>query len=279
MTTERETFAGTTLVDNAPIWVRLNEVGFTYPNGTRAIVDTTIDVPEGAIVGIVGPSGCGKSSLLSLVSGITEPTAGEITFSDDPHRDGARHSMSMVFQKDTLLPWLTVEQNVRMFQRYNRVDNRRFSTLVTELLELGGLTAFADAYPYQLSGGMRRRVAFLTAMAAQPRGLLLDEPFSALDEPTRIAIHQDVLNIVRRAGTSVLLVTHDLSEAASLCDQVIIMSSHPGTVAARFDVPFGPQRDVLNLRQEPEFQKLVGALWAELSRQIDQVRADKEAAL
>ncbi len=243
-------------------WVRLEDVTFSYPNGTQAIGRTSFEIAEGSIVGIVGPSGCGKSSLLSLLSGINEPTSGRVVFSDDPAGSGARrHPMSMVFQKDTLLPWLTVEQNVQMYQRFTKRRRRGSNDLVDELLELASLTAFRGAYPYQLSGGMRRRVAFLTAMAAEPRGLLLDEP-------TRLAIHQDVLDIIRRQGTTVVLVTHDLAEAISLCDEVLILTNRPGTIAARHEVPFGRERDVLGLRQRADFLELTGELWTELSRQI-----------
>jgi ABC-type nitrate/sulfonate/bicarbonate transport system ATPase subunit len=138
-----------------------------------------------------------------------------------------------------------------------------------ELLAMAGLEGFEKAYPYELSGGMRRRVAFITAMAAQPRLLLLDEPFSSLDEPTRVAIHQDVLEIVRRLGTSVVLVTHDLAEAASLCDRILILTARPGRVAVECDVPFGPERDMLALREQPDFLALNGRLWHDLSRQIE----------
>lgn len=253
--------------DSIAPWVSLEDVTFSYPNGTQAIGRTSFDIAEGSVVGIVGPSGCGKSSLLSLLSGINEPTSGRVAFTDDPAGNG-RHPMSMVFQKDTLLPWLTVEQNVQMYQRFNKKRGGRSNELVDELLELASLTSFRRAYPYQLSGGMRRRVAFLTAMAAEPRGLLLDEPFSALDEPTRLAIHQDVLDIIRRQGTTCVLVTHDLAEAISLCDEVLILTNRPGTIAARHEVPFGRDRDVLGLRQKDDFLQLTGELWTELSRQI-----------
>lgn len=259
-------------------WVTLDKVSFSYPNGTQAIAETSLEIPEGRIVGIVGPSGCGKSSMLSLLSGINEPTTGRVAFTDDPAGPGARHPMSMVFQKDTLLPWLTVEQNVRMYQRFTRKKGKDFDGLVAELLELGHLTQARSLFPYQLSGGMRRRVAFLTAMAASPRGLLLDEPFSALDEPTRLAIHQDVLEIVRKLGSTVVLVTHDLAEAISLCDEVIILTNRPGTIAARHTIPFGQQRDVLALRQQSDFQQLTGDLWSELSRQIKRSQAQEEVA-
>jgi NitT/TauT family transport system ATP-binding protein len=250
----------------APL-VEIDDVSFTYPTGTHALDRVTLAVPAGRIVGIVGPSGCGKSSLLAVLAGIRKPTSGRLVWHVDP--GDKRHPISMVFQKDTLLPWLTVEGNVRLFYKLNRSRKNGADERVEELLKLAGLVDFRGAHPYQLSGGMRRRVAFIAAMAAVPRLLLLDEPFSSLDEPTRVAIHQDVLNIVRKTDTTVILVTHDLAEAVSLCDEVVILTSRPGRIATRHAIPFGRDRDVLPLRQNEEFLALYGRLWHDLSIQIE----------
>jgi NitT/TauT family transport system ATP-binding protein len=238
-----------------------------YPNGTQALDRISFDIEEGRVLAICGPSGCGKSSLLAVLAGIRNATGGRIEWSDDL-AGGARHPTSMVFQKDTVLPWLTVEQNVRLFHTLNRERRSEAKTVVPELLEMAGLSGFAGAYPYQLSGGMRRRVAFITAMAAQPRLLLLDEPFSSLDEPTRVAIHQDVIEIIKRLGTTVVLVTHDLAEAVSLSDRVLILTHRPARLAADHEIPFGSDRTVLELRQQPDFLDLYGTLWHDLSLQI-----------
>lgn len=246
--------------------VKVEHVSFSYPNGTEALRDLSLEVEPGQIVGIVGPSGCGKSSLLALLAQFTRSTAGQIVWSKD--LDPKRHKLSMVFQKDTLLPWLTVEENIHLFRTLNRRRAVDLGAPVDELLALAGLADFRRAYPYQLSGGMRRRTAFVSAMAAMPELLLLDEPFSALDEPTRIAIHQDVLEIVRRHDTSVILVTHDLAEAATICDEILVLSARPARVVSRFKVPFPRNREVLGLRQTPEFLELYGDLWHELSVQI-----------
>lgn len=256
----------------APL-VSLDEVSFTYPNGTQAIGEVSLAVRPGEIVGIVGPSGCGKSSLLSLLAEFGRPTSGVVTWPEGEHSD--RHRLSMVFQKDTLLPWLTVEDNVKLFQTLNRRRAVEKADIVDELIGLAGLDDFRTSYPYQLSGGMRRRTAFISAMAATPRLLLLDEPFSSLDEPTRIAIHQDVLNIVHRLDTAVLLVTHDLGEAATLCDRVIVLTARPARIASSHDVEFGTERDVLALRQDPAFLDLYGRLWHDLSEQIARSRTPR----
>ena len=245
----------------------IEDVSFTYPSGTQALAGVSLDVHPGQVIGIVGPSGCGKSSLLALLAGIRKPTAGRVRWNVEPGDN--RHPISMVFQKDTLLPWLTVEGNVRLFFKLNRSRRAGTDERIEELLKLAGLADFRRAYPYQLSGGMRRRVAFITAMAAMPRLLLLDEPFSSLDEPTRVAIHQDVLRIVRRTHTTVILVTHDLAEAVSLCHDVVILTARPGRVATRHAIPFGEERDVLALRQRSDFLELYGRLWHDLSIQIE----------
>jgi len=256
----------------APL-VSLDQVSFTYPNGTQAIGEVSLAVRPGEVVGIVGPSGCGKSSLLSVLAEFGRPTSGSVTWPQGEHSN--RHRLSMVFQKDTLLPWLTVEDNVKLFQTMNKRRAVEKADIVDELIGLAGLDDFRKSYPYQLSGGMRRRTAFISAMAATPRLLLLDEPFSSLDEPTRIAIHQDVLNIVHRLDTAVLLVTHDLGEAATLCDRVIVLTARPARIASSHDVQFGPERDVLALRQDPVFLDLYGRLWHDLSEQIERSRASQ----
>lgn len=251
-----------------PYCARVENVDFSYPNGVLALRGLTLDLPEAQITAVIGPSGCGKSTLLRLVGGLAQPDSGLL---DVP----VRHSpvavpISMVFQTDTLLPWMTVEQNVSLGfklgrrSRRARLDRAR----VERLLEMVGLSDFAKAYPYQLSGGMRRRVAFLTAVAPESRLLLLDEPFSALDEPTRVAIHQDVLRIVRDFGMSVVLVTHDLAEAITLSDQVAILSSRPAHVAKLHMIPFGRDRNVFELRQHSDYQALYGQLWNDLSQEI-----------
>jgi ABC-type nitrate/sulfonate/bicarbonate transport system ATPase subunit len=176
--------------------------------------------------------------------------------------------LGMVFQKDTVLPWLTVAQNVAFGLRNLSLDKDEVKARVDHLLNLVGLADAANTHPNMLSGGMRRRVAFLTAVAARPRVLLLDEPFSSLDEPTRVAIHRDVLGIVREFGMTVVLVTHDLGEAISLSDYVHILTRRPTRVATTLRIPFGPDRDVLTLRETEEYQQLYRNLWRELRLQL-----------
>jgi ABC-type nitrate/sulfonate/bicarbonate transport system ATPase subunit len=175
----------------------------------------------------------------------------------------------MVFQQDTLLPWLTVKENVGVFYRFHRSKKREgLDKEILDLLKMADIHQFADAYPNQLSGGMRRRAVFLASVAPKPQLLLLDEPFSSVDEPTRVGIHQQVLRIVRQLKMTTVLVTHDLAEAISLSDQVLIFSARPGRIFSRYEIPFGEERNVLALRDDPQFLTLYGQLWHDLSAQI-----------
>lgn len=214
--------------------------------------------------------------MLQLLSGLAAPTSGSVELKLDA--SSGRHDVAMVFQQDTLLPWLTVTQNVGLYYRFHPPKNREpVDEEIKRLIAMIGLEQFADAYPSQLSGGMRRRVAFLAGVAAMPQLLLLDEAFSSVDEPTRVMIHQEVLRIVRELDMTTVLVTHDLAEAISLSDQVVIFSARPGRVATMYEIPFGEDRNVLELRDRPEFLELYGQLWHDLSQQIKTAAEDEDA--
>jgi ABC-type nitrate/sulfonate/bicarbonate transport system ATPase subunit len=257
-------------VGAAPALVSMQGIRFAYEPTTPIIDGLTADVPQGSIVGIVGPSGCGKSTLLSLISGLEEPGEGSVVWQPD-RSSQPRHPLTMMFQKDTLLPWLTVQDNIGLHFRYrrgSRAERAERRERIQHLVELAGLQGWERKYPYQLSGGMRRRAAFLTAVAPNPRMLLLDEPFSALDEPTRIGIHQDIFRIVKESGVTVVLITHDLGEAISLSDKVLVLSARPTTIVAEYDIPFGRERNMMELREHGDFLELYGSTWERLSEQI-----------
>lgn len=257
--------------------LRADNLKYAYP-GSRgsagamlAVEDVSFSVEPGKVLSIVGPSGCGKSTLLSLVAGLQPPIGGTVEWAPVNQQalaDRSQRLYTMVFQKDTLLPWLRVEANIAWGLRYLKLSADKRKQRVTDLLEMVGLTEFRRAYPNQLSGGMRRRVAFLSGVAPMPQVILLDEPFSALDEPTRVNIHIEVKRIVDQLGMAVILVTHDLGEAISLSDQVCILTQRPARVAQLFTVPFGKDRDVRGLRETEEYQETYRALWHELNRQI-----------
>jgi NitT/TauT family transport system ATP-binding protein len=246
--------------------VRLDGVSFAYPSGVLALRDVNLAVRQGRRVAIVGPSGCGKSTLLRLVAGTLSASGGSVI--QQGVTDSSRPSRAMVFQSDTLLPWLTVFENAALAFRLRGEKRQRYADWINELLKMVGLEAFSTRYPYELSGGMRRRVAFLAAVAPKPDVLLLDEPFSSLDEPTRLTLHQDVVRITGLFNMTVVLVTHDLAEAISICDEVVLLSRSPGTVVIRRELPFGGTDDLYGLRERPEFLRLYAELWHELSAQI-----------
>jgi NitT/TauT family transport system ATP-binding protein len=260
--------SGASLVTDVPhtaaLAVAASGLNYRYPNGLEAIGDFSADVQGGEIVSMVGPSGCGKSTLLRILAGLREPSGGCLS---RPKAEEGRHGCTMVFQEDTLLPWLKVADNVRLFYRFKGERASRSRQRVTELLTMVGLERFADSYPSQLSGGMRRRVAVLAAVAPLPELLLLDEPFSALDEPTRISVHQDVYRLIRNFGITAILVTHDLGEAVSLSDRILLLSSSPSRIVKEYRTPFGSDRDLMDVRSDPRFLEMYGEIWHDFRTQ------------
>ncbi len=248
--------------------VSLRNISLRYPTGLEAIRDLSLDIPCGGTTAIVGPSGCGKSTLLRIVAGLIAPTSGSVITEFDRHRD--RHPVSLVFQEDTLLPWLTARANAGLFFRFHPgvISKAELRSRVDDLLAMVGLEHFADAYPGELSGGMRRRLAFLAGVAPNPQLLLLDEPFSSVDEPSRVQIHEEVRNVIARRRMTTLLVTHDLAEAITLADRVVILSSRPATVYTVQEAAFDRSTDILALRNTPEYVAEYGKLWDALSSQI-----------
>lgn len=256
--------------------VRAEELKFEYPDGLLAVDKLSFEVHEGEVLAIVGPSGCGKSTLLGLLAGIHTPTDGLVAWNDElaaeiekKGRRPKRRRLTLVFQRDTLLPWKTVEGNVAFGLRYVSLTRNEREDRITSLLRLAKMEEFRTAYPNKLSGGMRRRVALLTGIAPLPRLLLLDEPFAALDEPTRVAVHADLLEIVYRLGLTVILVTHDLAEAITLSDRVLITTARPARLATIVETGFGHQRDVRTVRELPEYQGLYAQTWHELWKQTE----------
>jgi NitT/TauT family transport system ATP-binding protein len=206
--------------------------------------DVTIDVPAQSIVAIVGTSGCGKSTLLNIIAGIAALDRGEIAFDGIAARQfNDWRSIGYMFQEDRLLPWRTAARNVDFGLEGLNLSRRERRTRVEDALEIVGLTGFADAFPYQLSGGMRSRVALARCLAARPTTLLMDEPFSKLDAQTRAALHRELLRLRDMAKLSILFVTHDIDEAVALADQVVVLSARPGRVTRVVDVDLPKPRD------------------------------------
>lgn len=222
----------------------------------EALKNISFDVKEGEYISIIGPSGCGKSTLLSIISGLETKTSGEIK------TDG---KIGYMLQKDNLLEWRTIYKNVLLgleIQKTNTDENKKY---VDELLKKYGLYEFKDKYPRQLSGGMRQRVALIRTLAIRPKVLLLDEAFSALDYQTRLMVTEDIYKILKNENITALMVTHDISEAISMSDRVIVLSHRPATVKKIYDIDFEMEnRTPLSCREKPKFSQYFNLMWKEL---------------
>jgi NitT/TauT family transport system ATP-binding protein len=243
---------------------------------TQALYDLTFSVHTGEFLAIVGPSGCGKSTLLSLLCGMLKPESGEIIFCDE---DGEitpgktiRHSgasadlrIGYMLQKDHLFEWRTILGNVSLGLEIQKKLNDKSRGELLDMLAAYGLNGFEDARPSELSGGMRQRAALIRTLALKPDLLLLDEPFSALDYQTRLTVCDDISRIIRGTGKTAILITHDLAEAVSVADRIIVLSARPGRIIATLDTPFAPEYDSpLKRRSAPEFQQYFNQVWSAL---------------
>lgn len=221
---------------------------------TLAAADVSFAVKRGEFVCIVGPSGCGKTTVLRILAGLERQLSGSV-------RIDGRTPPAMVFQEASVLPWLTVAENVAFplgLKGVARAEQRR---RVDALLALTGLTEFADARPHQLSGGMKQRVSVARALVDDRDILLMDEPFGALDEQTRLTLQQELLGIWERTGKTVVFITHSVDEALTLSDRVLVMSPRPGTIVADLAVPFERPRDVVEMRRDKRFWDLTYEVW------------------
>ena len=230
----------------------------------EVIRSVSFDLARGEIVSIVGPSGCGKTTLLNLVCGLLAASSGTVLWHGQKLA-GVPPRIGYMLQKDLLLPWRTAVQNVTLGLEVKGIGRRDRAAKARDLLERLGLDAFADYYPSTLSGGMRQRVALARTLASDPEVLLLDEPFSALDFQTKILIERDTARLIRGEGRSLLLITHDVEEAVSLSDRVVVLSHRPCTVVAqhRIDLP-GNRTEMIEARETREFARYVREIWSEL---------------
>lgn len=221
---------------------------------TLATTNVNFTVRRGEFVCIVGPSGCGKTTVLRILAGLEQLLSGEV-------RIDSTTQPAMVFQEASVLPWLTVAQNVAFPLSLKGVPRQKQRDRVGELLALTGLTEFADAHPHQLSGGMKQRVSVARALVDDRDILLMDEPFGALDEQTRLTLQQELLRIWERTSKTVVFITHSVDEALTLADRVLVMSPRPGTIVADLPVPFERPRDVVEMRRDKRFWDLTYEVW------------------
>jgi NitT/TauT family transport system ATP-binding protein len=230
----------------------------------HALGPVDLELRKGEFFAVVGPSGCGKSTLLEVLAGLQRPTGGTVTFEGQPVGNEVPDGIGVVFQEDASFPWLTVWDNAAFGLRRQGAADAEVRRRVDDAVAFMGLKDFARAYPSQLSGGMRQRVCIARTLVLQPRLILLDEPFGALDAQTRLLMGDEVLRLWRRTGATVLLITHALDEAAMLSDRVGAMSARPGRFIEIIDTGWPRERDSTTIVQEAAFGAITGRLWSNL---------------
>lgn len=245
----------------------VDNIGHHFKSDDSSI--TTLDrvsfeCQEGEILSIVGPSGCGKSTLLSLIAGLNVPTAGSI-YVDGEKTIKPHPKMGFIFQKNTLLPWRTAKENVELGLEFKGVAESERESIALYLLQKYGLEGFENRYPHALSGGMQKRVSILQTLAYQPELILVDEAFSALDAQTRILVQDEFLKICREMNKTVIMVTHDITEAISMSDKIVVLSTRPGTVKSEHNISFSETiNSVAAVRSFPEFPNYYKEIWDEI---------------
>jgi NitT/TauT family transport system ATP-binding protein len=245
------------------IEITIKELDVTYKdkdgNGNiQALKDVNLEIYKGEFVSLLGPSGCGKTTLLKTVADIQAATKGEIFIRNmTPHQARLQRKFGMVFQTPVLFDWRTVRRNICMPMEVTGVKAEERTRRIDETLEMVGLMKFGLKYPHQLSGGMQQRVGIARALALDPEILLMDEPFSALDEFTKEKLHMDLLDIWEKTKKNILFVTHNIGEAVFLSDRIVVLSPHPGRVSAVIDVDL-PRPRTLDIKGTSEFAHLVG---------------------
>lgn len=251
--------------------IQFDGVSKTYDGegaAVEAVKDISFEVDRGEFVSVVGPSGCGKSTLLHLTTGIIGPTSGHIWVdgTDVQHEAHDKTNMGLVFQSPVLLEWRTVRDNIRLpieiMAENDKIDGRpaEFDQRIDDLLELVGLSGFGDAYPQELSGGMQQRASICRSLVYDPKILLMDEPFGALDALTRENMNQELLRIWEETRKTIVFVTHNLDEAVYLSDRIVVLSSRPGEILDVFDIDLDRPRDQ-GIREEEDFQEHLAELY------------------
>jgi NitT/TauT family transport system ATP-binding protein len=240
----------------------------------EAVRDVSFGVRRGEFVALLGPSGSGKSTILNMIATLVKPTGGEIFIDGKPVIAGrATPDVGYVFQRDTLFPWRTVADNIGYGLQLAGVSDAERKERVAACVVQAGLQGFEDAYPSALSGGMRQRAALMRTLVVEPQILLMDEPFGALDTHTKIDMHEVLLRIWEREQQSVLFVTHDLGEALTLSDRIILLSARPGRIKDVFAVDFDRPRDAVKVRETPRYAELFQHIWHSLGEEFLRARA------
>jgi NitT/TauT family transport system ATP-binding protein len=242
------------------ISVSLSQVTRVYGGAMHALAPIDLALRQNEFFAVVGPSGCGKSTLLDILAGLNKPTSGEILFEGKPVAGQVPDGVGVVFQEDATFPWLTVASNIGFGLRRQGMPAAQVAQRVDRAINFMGLGSFAHAYPSQLSGGMRQRVCIARTLVMEPRLILLDEPFGALDQQTRFLMGDELLRIWRATGATVVLITHSIDEAAMLADRVGVMSSRPGRFIEIVETGWPRERDS-RIAANAEFGRVTGRIW------------------
>lgn len=249
--------------------VEIKDISMTYhtlDGETEAIKDINLNIDKGEIVSLVGPSGCGKSTLLSIIAGLIEPSKGKVLIKGKEVK-GPTKEIGYMFQRDHLFEWRTIIENVLIGLEIQGKVNEENYKYAEKLLDIYGLSDFKEKFPRQLSGGMRQRAALIRTLVVEPDLLLLDEPFSALDYQTRLAIADEIGIILKKEEKTALMVTHDIAEAISMADMVVVLSKRPATIKDIIPINLscpGEVRTPMKCREAPEFRHYFNQIWKEL---------------
>lgn len=246
--------------------LELKNINLTYQtlkSETEAIKNVSFSVKASEFISIVGPSGSGKTTILSLIAGLLKATSGEILL-DGEKINGISTNVGYMFQRDNLFEWLTVLQNIKLGPKINSKKNCLDSKKILELLQKYELSGFEKSRPNELSGGMRQRVSLIRTLSLNPKLLLLDEPFSALDYQTRLAVQNDIYSIIKSEHKTAILVTHDISEAISMSDKIIVLTKRPGTIKDIIELDFDKSLSPLERRNDIKFNNYFKQLWETL---------------
>jgi ABC transporter. len=248
-------------------FLKIDHLSYTYHSlegETPALLDVSFSVNEGEFLCVVGPSGCGKSTLLSLIAGLLTPSSGSIYINGKDIKSSGKN-IGYMLQKDHLLDWRNTLKNVALgLEIQNKLTESSYIQ-INEMLNTYGLITFKNSYPSELSGGMRQRAALIRTLLLEPDILLLDEPFSALDYQTRLEVADDIWSIIRKERKTAIMITHDISEAISMSDRLVVLSKRPGTVKKIFDIKLSVEnRTPFTARSAPEFKDYFNSIWKEL---------------
>jgi NitT/TauT family transport system ATP-binding protein len=256
-------------VDGPTIELRGVFKRFLTPSGEAytALRDLNMSVQPGEFCAVVGPTGCGKSTTLALISGLEPPSAGAVSVFGQPV-DGIGQDIGYVFQTDAVFPWKSVLDNVSAGPRFRGESKHAAYDRAREWIARVGLTGFENHFPHQLSGGMRKRAALAQTLINNPRIILMDEPFSALDVQTRTLMENELLALWASSGAAVVFVTHDLEEAIALADRVVVLTAGPATVKGTYSVDLPRPRNVAEIRFEPRFTEIYQVIWNDLREEV-----------